>query len=387
MRQIFEGWRVAAAFGWLLWLLAILASLAMNGFAGFGLGRTAFEGYVITGLSAAADGWKAIAPIYITKLVRRGSMVSASFAALIWLACFAYAVTSAIGFAGLNRSAITGGREAVRVSYASVIAELIDLRAKHAEDKGLRSAAEIEASIRAALSAPAGSRGTVGSLSDDCAKDNARARDACAAIAELRIELAQATEKDRVDRQIGVLEGEANRLSGLGGSADGDPQERLIARLSMGLLASGDVGLVLVLILVAMVELISAFGPVVISEFVRAHNGSTLTTAVVTANWQGEIVEATAVGNVFEFMAACVRPAPEESVPIASVTKRYGMWCHEEGHAALSENVFLLEFDRICRIDLEGRVKRLGFRVKGLRLRDLSGPRQSISGDFELNKS
>ncbi len=364
------GWRIAAGFGWCLWLLAIAASGAMNAFAGYGLGRSVVEGLVLASLSVAADGWKAMAPLYISMLVRRGSFGTVLFSSMIWLACFVYAVGSAIGFAGLNRAVTTGGRDSLRAAYTNTMNEMGEVRAQRAQSSEQRSSSELEETIKAALLTPVGGRGTVGSISDDCAQDNSRTRDACVAIARLRITLARANDVDRMRQRFAELEAESQRLSKAGGNAAGDPQEQLIAKLSGGWVKVGDVGLLLVLTLVAMVELISAFGPVVLGEFVRGHREPNGSSPIRDQNLGGRQVEGQLVGDVYEFLAKCVQPAPDESIAVNTLVKRYTVWCQDTGHAALGEHVFVSEFDRICSSDLEGRVKRLGFRVKGLRVLD-----------------
>ena len=55
--------------GGLLWMLTIVASGSMNAVAGYGLGRSEIEGYIFGALGVAADGWKALGPIYIVSLV------------------------------------------------------------------------------------------------------------------------------------------------------------------------------------------------------------------------------------------------------------------------------------------------------------------------------
>ena len=73
-------WRVAVIVGGLLWMLTIAASGTMNAVAGYALGRSEIEGYIFGALGVAADGWKALGPIYIMSLFRGKIFIHATIA-------------------------------------------------------------------------------------------------------------------------------------------------------------------------------------------------------------------------------------------------------------------------------------------------------------------
>lgn len=359
--------------GGFLWMLTIAASGSMNAVAGYGLGRSEIEGYIFGALGVAADGWKALGPIYIVSLFRSRMFVHATVASLMWFTCFVFAVTAAIGLAAQNRSAATGGREAIAVAYAEVTNELAELRAKTLRQSEHRSVGEIEAAIAAVLARPVSEGGTVATGSKDCMKDVSRTRTGCAEVASLRVALAAAVDTDRVNRRLGELVAEQERLSTLGGTSSPDPQSQLLVRLLRGSMSREDVGLGLVLVLVTMVEMISGFAPAVLTEFARGERTRALA-AQKTATSPGVTV-LRPEADIFEYMADCIRPAPGANVAVTEVVTSYHQWCAARDRNPLSENDFLHELERICSDELQGRVWKHDVRLEGMKLVGLIGQR------------
>jgi len=267
-------WRVWLFVGWLIWLVTIAASGSMNFIAGHELGRSHEEAYVFAALGVGADGWKALGPVFIVALLRSGRRVIAALAGVVWIACFVVAVTAALGLAAKNRTALTDARESVRSSFDAISRDLRELETRQSQLGLQRTQAEIEASIASVLARPVVSgehvRGTVTSISAACTKTDGRTAQACAEIATLREEVAAAKAGQEVRARIVVLRDKAEQLRRGGGTATADPQSQVISRLSRGLLAAHDVGLALMLAMVGMIELISAFTPVVLTEYGRS---------------------------------------------------------------------------------------------------------------------
>lgn len=367
-------WRAAVGVGALLWLTTIVASGIMNAVAGYGLGRSPIEGTIFAALGVAADGWKALAPIFIAALMRERKFVSSAAAMMVWAVCFTFAVTAAIGLVAQNRAATTGGQEAMRTTFASVSAELDELHDRKKRVAQVRSVAEIEAAIAAVFARPLSSGGTIASVSTQCATEVTRTRTACADVASLRIELASAVEAQRIEQRVADLEQDKNRLAGLGATTEADPQAHLIARLARGLIAVQDVGLGLVLILVCMVELVSGFGPAVLVEFARVEGRRSAPTGKSLK--LADAIELRPIGDVYEYMADCVRPAPGASVAVAAVVSSYAQWCLSRKCVPLSDREFLQEFERIGNAELEGRVRKREDVFEGI---SLAGPTTPIS--------
>ncbi len=354
-------WRVWLFLGGLLWLLTIVSSSAMNAYAGFGLGRTQFESMIFAALGVAADGWKALAPIFIAALVRRRRLMAAGAAAAMWLVCFAFAVTAALGLAAENRNAATGGREAQQAAYQAATREAELLEEARTRRAPTRSAKEVEAAIGAVLARVIPNHGTVSAISAGCTKDAWRAEKACAEVATLRIELARAVATERDDARLIALQGELARLRTDGAMLEVDAQAHLIARITRGLIAHQDVGLAIILLLVTMIELVSAFAPVVLSEFARSAREERevmreTASKDVTA-LEGRTVGEPETGDVYAFMAARLRPQKGSVVPHAAMLAAYRTWCSDARTRSLDREAFERELARVCTTDLRGSIR------------------------------
>ena len=91
-----------------------------------------------------------------------------------------------------------------------------------------RSAAEVEAAINAVLLRPVESyqriRGTVGEISNYCQRADSRTTEVCAEVAQLRKDLAVATEERDLDQRISELTAQARQLRERGGMKAADPR-------------------------------------------------------------------------------------------------------------------------------------------------------------------
>lgn len=376
-------WRVWLLVGWLVWLVTIAASGSMNFLAGQELGRSHEEAYVFAALGVGADGWKALGPVFIVALLRSRRRVIAALAAVVWIACFVVAVSAALGLAAKNRTAMTEARESVRSRFDAVTRDLQNLEIRQSLLIVRRTSTEIEGSIAAVLARPvmigAQVRGTVNSVSAACTKADTRTAAACAEIAALREEVATAKVAQELQTQIATLREKTEQLRREGGTAVVDPQSHVIARLSRGLLAAPDVGLALMLAMVAMIELVSAFTPVVLTEYGRTARTSAprppaasgrdqqIQTVEVPPT-QTESVQLRQAGGIFEYMAERVRPSSSSSIRGRDLHADYVRWCKAGKRAALSHNEFFDEFERICADDLHGSIRRVDKQYVGLEL-------------------
>src|SRR5271157_4182128 len=157
---------------WLFLIVGGVATAAMLGISmrlnflfGSSLGQTPERAMVFGWVSVISDAWKALGPILILALYRAKRRWTASGAASIWVVCFLYSVSSALGVAIEDRSSRTGSRETIVVTYDETVAETKRLEAKRKGLRPHRSAAELEAAINTALLRPLESnqhsRGTV----------------------------------------------------------------------------------------------------------------------------------------------------------------------------------------------------------------------------------
>jgi hypothetical protein len=375
-------WRVWAFLGAAVWCATIAASGLMNYLAGYQFGESAFESRVFALLGLSADVWKAIGPIFILTLWRARRPVPAALAGSVWVVCFVFAVSAALGLAARNRGAVVGEREDSQLSYRDVEQELAAAEKRRAEFGSVASPAEKEAAIAAAL-ARALPGGTVGSLSQSCSRDLARTRSTCAIIAALREDLEKVREATALDEQVSILRQKRDDYRAKGARRDADPQSRVIASLSGGLIPADDVSLVLILVLVIMVELVSAFAPVVVHEFVltmrspprpargrqvggrRAQAGPIRTPSNTTKTL---VALAPKVGGLYDYLAERVEPDETGILAVSDLWGDYHLWCGNQGFAALTQRAFVSELDALAAGDLRDCIFRRGSSYRGLRL-------------------
>jgi hypothetical protein len=352
-------WRLYAFLGWIVWALTMLASASMNYLAGHQLGRSAEEAQILALLGVVADGWKALGPIFIVALVRARLRFMAAVGALIWVVAFVVAVSAAIGVAAQNRSATVGSRATLQLDYAGAERELVDVQSQRAALNTARSPEEVEADINARLAQPLAHRGTVASQSDACERDAWRTRNECAEIARLRHELATARRAQRLAQRARELQAMLSALRARGATTDIDAQSSVLSRLSYGMLAPADVRLALVLVLAAMIELISAFAPLIVSEYARTRRVAPSAVAEIL-NPRADAGGSETVEAVLEYIAARLRPAREGRIDGALLLADHRAWSVASGRLPLSDRTFLAAFDLICARELQNRVWKHG---------------------------
>ena len=146
---------------WLFLIVGGVATAAMLGISmrlnflfGCSLGQTPEKAWVFGFVSVVSDAWKGLGPIFILALIRTQRWPSVASAASIWIVCFIYSVSSALGVAVEDRSTRTGSRESLAMTYAETQAELERLEKRHKGLREHRPAAELDAAIKAALARP-----------------------------------------------------------------------------------------------------------------------------------------------------------------------------------------------------------------------------------------
>jgi hypothetical protein len=315
----------------------IAISMRLNFLFGAALGQTPEKALVFGCISVVGDAWKGLGPIFIVTLMR-DRRVSALAASMVWFACFIFSLSSGLGIAIQDRTSVTGGRESLRANYADAHREIEELEGKRRGLPHHRPAGEIEAAIAALLAEPVGTpqrlRGNVASISANCTKVDARTVKACADVAVLRQELAIAVEEGRLDEPLAELRQRARTLRERGAGQVSDPQAELLSRLTRGWLSAHDVAPGLALLLACVVELVSAFGPVVLAAYADAtlHSGGR----------QGNEGSATV-----DYMIARIEPSDGASpLTVDTLYADYKRWCDGRKRKPFGRAAFIGEFDR-----------------------------------------
>jgi hypothetical protein len=339
----------------------LLISMRLNFLFGYSLGQTPEKAWVFGCVSVISDAWKGLGPIFILSLLRMRRWPSALGAATIWIACVFYSVTSAVGVAVEDRSSRTGSRETLSMNYGETTAEIERLEKRRKGLREHRSAPELEAAITALLIRPVEDyqrvRGTVGSLSNNCQRADLRTLEACSQIAQLREELAAANAERDLDSRLSELSSQTRQLRERGAARTADPQAELLARLSRGWLSPGDIGPGLSLLLAVTIELVSAFGPAVLSTYAEATE-----TPARDRRTKG-------IGRVIDYLAERVEPARgSEMLSESDLYADYCAWCCVTHRTASPAPEFVAALDQLRRENGLGKIRKRKDCYAGIRL-------------------
>src|SRR5258708_6867423 len=201
--------------------LMYVISLRGNYLYGYGLGQTQEKRELFAWANVAADMWKGFGLVAVVLLWSAHKRM-ALLASIAWLVCVATGVNSAIGVYVQDRATLTGTREATHTSYGEAQKALTDVEERMRILGPRRSVQQFEAAIAGVLARPVvvseRVRGTVGSISSNCAKHEARSAEACAEAATLGQELAAAHDSTRLEAEAKKLRERVEQLRDRGGS-------------------------------------------------------------------------------------------------------------------------------------------------------------------------
>ena len=220
MRHVF------GAVGCLAALSLLCVSGAMNWQFGFSLGKTEFDSHVFGVASLAADGLKALLPFFIFAAWRQRNWSQALGGTALWVVCILYAVTSALGFAALNRSDTAGTRTIQAAKYEDIRGQLDRIAQQQSWLEKHRSVSMVEAELKGAQQnyrwqSTKGCTDATVSLS----------REFCETYHKLEAELAAAKKNETLEKQADGLRAELSGFGGLAAVKISDPQANFIARL------------------------------------------------------------------------------------------------------------------------------------------------------------
>ena len=359
----------------------VAISMRLNYLYGYSLGQTVERAQAFAWMNVIADVWKGIGPIFLFSFIRAKQWVAAITAGCVWLVCLLFAVTSALGLAAQDRMAVTGGRETVRAGYEAAREQLSVNEVRLAALARRRSSSEIEAAIAVVLARAIGPT-TIGALSRTCTKADPRTIDACAEVARLRQELAAAVEAARLEHAIAELRRQVSLLGSRGGAGASDPQAELVARLTLGWVSVVEMGTVLVLLMAVVIEMVSAFGPVVLSVYAdtcrrdaqqmepRRDPAPRPQDELPTSACDRPLIEHKAAGNVLEYLAERLEPAGgSEALGSEELHADYAGWCQRRGLAAAALEPFTADLDEArAEQGLSESIRKFGSRYFGVRV-------------------
>ncbi|MEQ1611870.1 MAG: hypothetical protein ABL904_03885 [Hyphomicrobiaceae bacterium] len=204
-------------------LLAV--SAAMNYRFGYSLGKTELDGTIYGAASAAADCMKALVPFFFFAAIRNKMWSQAAASAVVWVVVTAYAMTSALGHAALNRSDSSGQRAVTAQAYKDLQTELKRTNDQLAWIPQHRPAATVEADIVGAKNR------REWSWTNGCTLMNGKAqRDFCQQVHGFNAELASAQEAGKLNAKASDLARKIEQNVG-GKATEADPQAAVLLAL------------------------------------------------------------------------------------------------------------------------------------------------------------
>jgi hypothetical protein len=365
-------------------------SMRANFLYGYGIGQSPDTKLAIAWANVAADLWKGFGLVVAVDLWRAMSRRAAILISLTWFVCFVFSVSSAIGIYVQERSALTGSREAQHASLAEAALELHQIDQKLKREGERKTVAEVEADIAAIFARPIilaeRVRGTVGTISNNCTKHDARTANACADVARLHADLAHVAEATRLEERAAELRRTIDSLRTRGGASAPDPVGEFWAWLTRGFFSVKDVGFGLPLAFAVMIEMVSAFGPLGIVAYAEATRGTRardvsrhvakhLAVTGLSATISDTPAVPDGVAAVVSYIAERTEPTENAAgIGVQELFADYLTWCKQGNVAALRLREFTGAFDGLrAAPELEGKIKKFGARYFGIALATTRG--------------
>lgn len=297
---------------------------------GMSRGVSDLDRWLLGGASVAADAYKAIGLFFVGWALKQGRFVVWSLASTAWIVCLMVGLTSAFGYAALNRSDATRRGDDRGVAYQSIKGQLDRVDRRRAMLGVVESRGVVEARGRQ-LKASQLWRDT-----REC-RDVRRAEQVryCGDVRQWQQERAASEEATRLDTEIVKLRGQFGGF--VTTSVVGDPLGELLARLSGLELKVVDTGLVV--LFVALVEIMSCSG-----FFIAFGHGE----ALLWRRGSDICGQASAKGDVARFALAATCEAPGMNIEIDGLYGGYRNWCRVLHLAAVEVHEFERQFHTLA---------------------------------------
>ena len=185
------GYALACAF--------VSVSAAVNVQVAYKTGGDVFVAWTMVVLALACQGFIALGPVYT---LGRKRLWAGILAAPLWLVCVFFSANAALKYFDQNLADASARRATEQRSFATLQKQLAEKRDKRKLITVLRPADVIRSEIALILNKPGFYGKTIGERTSDCRKHVQRAPKYCKQVNGLRVELAQAAARDRLDKGI-----------------------------------------------------------------------------------------------------------------------------------------------------------------------------------------
>jgi hypothetical protein len=364
MRHVFGVVGVCAS------LILLAVSAAMNWQFGYSLGKTEFDSHILGAASIAADGLKALMPFFIFAALRQRNYTQALGGAALWAVCIIYAMTSALGFAALNRSDTAGTRAIQSAKYEDLRAELTRVNQQQSWLEKHRPAGAVAAEIEGMK------QNTRWTSSEGCTNATVdRSREFCEAFHKLGAELAAAKQGDALRQRADELRSQLAGSTSLAAVKVADPQAQMLSKL-FGI-EIGQIDLAMTILVTLLVELGSSLGLYVSTSAWRVHDG--IRKPVPEPVKVVEIVRpplpmapepaqlAAPKTDVQHYFDERIRHDDGSSVTALSLYDNYCEWCEATSRQPVGLPIFSRQLTDlgVQKAKIAGKIRYIGIRIAG----------------------
>lgn len=363
MRHVFGVFGCAAA------LILLAVSAAMNWQFGYSLGKTEFDSHVFGAASIASDGLKALLPFFIFAAWRQRNWSQALGGGALWAVCILYALTSALGFAALNRSDTSGNRAVQAERYEDLRGQLERVTQQQKWLDQHRSAGMVEAELKAAEQ---NYRWTTTKGCTDATLT--QSREFCEGYHKLHAELAAARKDDVLQKQADQIRAELATIDGRAAVKVADPQAAIISALS-GLDISR-VEVAMTILITLLVELGSSLGLYVSTSVWRVHEqpkrpAPEPVKVVEIMQPRSQILQPTQLAlpksDIEIYFDDRIREDDGASVTALALYDNYCEWCETTGRAPVGLPIFSRQLTDlgVQKAKIAGKIRYIGIRLTG----------------------
>ena len=333
-------------------LVLLVISAGINARFGYGLGRTPLDGTIYAAASVATDGFKVASVFFMAWAFAARQPLSAAASLVLFVLCTGYSLTSAVGFAAVNRSEMTETRAIPQREHASLMRQLTDERNLIASLGTARASEELEAAIQGHK------RNVRWQTTAGCSDVTLPAsRTYCAEYDALVGELARSQKLSDGRKRIKDLEARLASVADQGLSPSVDPQAQLLAQLLGAPMTNVQLGLSL--LMAGLVEFGSAVG-----LFVAMQSGT-------ARSAEGRApARKPNIGSPSQFAVHVVVRRDGAELLFEELAGAYAAWCHQRGLEALNEDdarrelLNLLQAAGVPTATRGGEVRLLGVKIE-----------------------
>lgn len=373
MRHVFGGFGVAAA------LILLCVSAAMNWQFGYNLGKTPFDAHILGAASIAADCMKALMPFFIFAAYRNRNWSQALGGSALWAVCIVYAMTSALGFAALNRSDTAGTRAVQVEKYQDLRTELTRITQQQGELEKHRPVGAIQGDIEGLKQ---NYRWTTSNGCTNATLDESR--ELCKTFFKLNSELDTAKKDEAFQKRADELRTLVTGIQQGGNTVkEADPQASIISALSGLDIKRVEVAMTILVML--LVELGSSLGlyvatstwrvhetmkkpaaePVKVVEIIRpATTMEVMQPPVVPVRIQPQLAPP-AKSDIEAFFDARIRQDDGASVTALTLYDNYCDWCEVMQRQPVGLPIFSRQLTDlgVQKAKIAGKIRYIGIRI------------------------